>query len=81
VSVQIGVLYSTTLAIRNDGKCKYELPYVQHKDYQNADCARTIEEKCEDGERFESELISIAKFALWERGASNACDRYWDVRK
>jgi len=57
------------------------LPDVQHKDYPSADCARNIEEKCEDERRFESELISIAKFALWERGASNACDRYWDLRK
>ncbi|WP_038161241.1 sialate O-acetylesterase [Verrucomicrobium sp. BvORR106] len=53
----------------------------RHKDHANADGAMTEEQKREYVKKFESDLISPAEVALWQRGASNAGYHYFGCAK
>lgn len=53
----------------------------RHKDHANADGTMTEEQKREYVKKFESDLISPAEVALWQRGASNAGYHYFGCAK
>ncbi len=52
-----------------------------HKDYANASGSMTAAQKAEYLKKFESDLISPAEVALWNRGASNAGYHYLGCAK
>ena len=52
-----------------------------HKDHANADGRMTAEQKRDYLVKYESDLISPAEVALWERGASNAGYHYLGCAK
>lgn len=53
----------------------------KHKDYANADGHMTEEQKKEYQKKYESEIITPAEEALWNRGASNAGYHYLGCAK
>jgi alpha-galactosidase len=52
-----------------------------HKDYANASGSMTAAQKAEYLKKFETDLISPAEVALWNRGASNAGYHYLGCAK
>ncbi len=53
----------------------------KHKDHANADGSMTDVQKREHMKKFETDLISPAEVALWQRGASNAGYHYLGCAK
>jgi len=54
---------------------------ARHPEHANADGLMTEDQKHEQLQKFEADLISPAEVALWKRGASNAGYHYLGCAK
>ncbi len=85
LAVQTAPFWSDELAAIDDKRAKVrQMQYYldsKHKDYPNANGAMTDQQKRDFLKKFETDLITPADLALWERGASNAGYHYLGCAK